>query len=66
METVLIQVKSLLKPSEAAVLFQVPVGTIYTWYQLGQIDCIKIGAGCLRVYTKSISEFLWSRRSQER
>jgi len=63
MENIPVQMKSFLKPSEAAARFHVPLPTIYTWCLLGRIDCVKVNGTCLRVYTKSLSEFLGARES---
>jgi predicted site-specific integrase-resolvase len=63
MENIPIQMKSFLKPSEAAARFHVPLRTIYTWCLLGQIDCINVNGRCLRVHSKSLSEFLGARES---
>jgi hypothetical protein len=53
--------KTLLKPSEAAARFQVPVGTIYTWYALGKIDGINLNGKTLRIFSRSLLELLNSR-----
>ncbi len=56
--------KTLIKPAEAAARFHVPVGTIYTWHQLGKIDGIKLNGRSLRIFTKSLCAFLESRKKK--
>jgi predicted site-specific integrase-resolvase len=58
--------KTLLKPSEAAVLFDVPLPTIYFWHRMGNIHGVKINGTCLRIFTESIREFLRSRPTGDR
>ncbi len=50
--------KTLLKPSEASAYFNIPLSTIYYWYQIGNIDGIKVNGRCLRIFSKSLQEFL--------
>jgi hypothetical protein len=55
--------KTLLKPSEASAHFNIPLSTIYFWYQVGNIDGINVSGRCLRIFSKSLQEFLGSRTS---
>ena len=55
------QPKTLLKPTEAAVHFNVPLATIYIWYQLGKIDGINVNGKSLRLFRESVVNFLESR-----
>jgi hypothetical protein len=53
--------KTLLKPSEeASDHFKIPLLTIYPSYQMGNIDGINISGRCLRIFSKSLQEFLGS------
>jgi hypothetical protein len=56
-----LQGKTLLRPGEAAVRFNVPLATIYVWYQLGKIDGINVNGKSLRLFSKSLLEFFGSR-----
>ena len=53
--------KTLLKPREASAHFDIPLSTIYFWYRMGNIDGIKVNGRCLRIFSKSLQEFLESR-----
>ncbi len=55
--------RSLLRPSEASVRFNVPLSTIYFWYRMGNIVGINVNGKCLRIFSKSLQEFLESRIS---
>ncbi len=50
--------KTLLTPAEASALFNVSVRTIYFWYRTGNIKGINVNGKCLRIFGKSIREFL--------
>lgn len=56
-----IRKKTLLTPNQAAAYFKVPLRTIYVWYQLGKIDGINVNGKTLRLFSKSLVEFLESR-----
>jgi excisionase family DNA binding protein len=56
-----LQQRTLLKPSEAAACFDVPLRTIYVWYQMGKIEGIKVNGRSLRIFSKSLREVLESR-----
>ena len=66
MESMPRQMKSFLRPSEAAARFHVPLRTIYTWCLLGRIKCINVKGRCLRIHSGSLSEFLGARESAGR
>lgn len=53
--------KTLLRPSEASVRFQVPVKTIYIWYALGKIDGVTLNGRTLRIFSRSLRNLLNSR-----
>lgn len=53
--------KTLIKPSEASAGFNIPLPTIYFWYRMGSIKGIKVNERCLRIFSKSLREFLESR-----
>ncbi len=53
--------KTLMKASEASTYFNIPLSTIYFWYRMGNIDGIKVNERCLRIFSKSLQEFLGSR-----
>ena len=53
--------KTLLTPAEASALFNVSLRTIYFWYRTGNIKGINVNGKCLRIFSKSISEFLRSK-----
>jgi excisionase family DNA binding protein len=53
--------KTLLKPREASTCFNIPVSTIYFWYRTGNIRGVKVNGTCLRIFSKSLHEFLRSR-----
>ena len=55
--------KTLLKPSEASAYFGIPLPTIYYWYQTGNIDAVKVNGRCLRIFNKSLQQFLVSKQS---
>jgi hypothetical protein len=55
--------RTLLRPSEASARFNIPLSTIYLWYQMGNIDGVKVNERCLRIFSKSLQEFLGSRIS---
>jgi hypothetical protein len=57
--------QTLMRPSEAASLFNIPLRTIYFWYGAGKIDGINVNGKCLRIFSKSLQEFLGSRCSRE-
>ncbi len=53
--------KTLLTPAEASARFNVSLRTIYFWYRTGSIKGINVNGKCLRIFSKSISEFLRSK-----
>jgi len=57
-------VRSLLKPSEVAARLNIPLSTIYFWYRMGNISGINVNGRCLRIFTRSLQEFLESRISR--
>ncbi|MGA2108526.1 MAG: helix-turn-helix domain-containing protein [Syntrophorhabdales bacterium] len=50
--------KTLLTPAEASALSNVSLRTIYFWYRTGNIKGINVNGKCLRIFSKSICEFL--------
>jgi hypothetical protein len=60
-----LRTQTLMRPSEAAAHFDVPLRTIYFWYRVGKIDGINVNGKCLRIFSKSLQEFLGTRRSSE-
>ena len=52
--------KTLLTPAEASALSNVSLRTIYFWYRTGNIKGINVNGKCLRIFRKSICEFLRS------
>jgi excisionase family DNA binding protein len=54
--------KTLLKPSEASAYFGIPLGTIYYWHQAGNIDAINVNGRCLRIFSRSLQQFLASKQ----
>ena len=55
--------KTFLKPSEASAHFNIPLPTIYFWYQMGNIDGVNVSGRCFRILSKSLQAFLVSRNS---
>ena len=60
--------KTLIKATEAADRFNVPLSTIYTWHQMGKIEGVKLNGKSLRIFSASLLTFLKSRngRTSER
>ena len=58
--------KTLIKATEAADRFNVPLSTIYTWHQMGKIDGVKLNGKSLRIFSESLSAFLKSRNGRMR
>jgi len=56
--------KTLLTPAEASALFNVSLRTIYFWYRTGNIRGINLNGKCLRIFSKSIYQFLRSRKPE--
>ena len=52
MENLSLQMKSFLRPSEAAARFHLPLRAIYTWCLLGRITCINVSDGSWRVFVR--------------
>jgi excisionase family DNA binding protein len=61
MENDELQQRTLLRPKEAAARFDVPLRTIYTWYQLGKVQGINMNGRSLRIFNESLRELLESR-----
>ena len=53
--------RTLLKPDEASARFNVSLRTIYFWYRIGNIKGTNVNGKCLRIFSKSLLEFLGSR-----
>ncbi len=53
--------KTLIKATEAADRFNVPLSTIYTWHQMGKIEGVKLNGKSLRIFSESLFAFLESR-----
>jgi len=58
--------KTLIKATEAADRFNVPLSTIYTWHQMGKIEGVKLNGKSLRIFSESLSTFLESRNDRTR
>jgi excisionase family DNA binding protein len=52
--------KTFLRPREASAYTGVPLGTIYSWYAAGKINGINVNGKSLRIFSKSLFEFLES------
>ncbi len=48
----------LLRPDEAATLLSVSKWTIYRWVDEGKLKATKLGPGCLRIFSDSITELV--------
>ncbi len=53
--------KTLLKIGEASAYFNRPRATIYFWYQMGYIDGTNLSGRSLRIFSRSLREFLDSK-----
>lgn len=60
-----VPVPTLMKPSEASARFNIPLATIYFWHRVGNIHGVNLNGRCLRIFSKSLLEFLGSRASSE-
>jgi excisionase family DNA binding protein len=58
--------KTLIKATEAADRFNVPLSTIYTWHQMGKIEGVKLNGKSLRIFSESLFAFLESRNDRTR
>jgi excisionase family DNA binding protein len=58
--------KTLIKATEAADRFNVPLSTIYTWHQMGKIEGVKLNGKSLRIFSESLFAFLESRNGRTR
>lgn len=58
--------KTLIKATEAADRFNVPLSTIYTWHQMGKIEGVKLNGKSLRIFSESLFTFLKSRNGRMR
>ena len=58
--------KTLIKATEAADRFNVPLSTIYTWHQMGKIEGVKLNGKSLRIFSESLFAFLESRSDRTR
>jgi len=56
--------KTLIKATEAANRFNVPLSTIYTWHQMGKIEGVKLNGKSLRIFSQSLSTFIKSRNGR--
>ncbi len=55
-----LQQKTLLRPREAAAHFDVPLRTIYVWYQMGKIEGINMNGAGRSGYSARLSGTCWS------
>jgi excisionase family DNA binding protein len=65
MEDDVLQRKTLLKPREVAARLDVPLSTIYVWYQLGKIEGVSVNGRSIRIFSESLRKLLKSRNHEK-
>ncbi len=58
--------KTLIKASEASMQYNVPLRTIYTWFDQGKIEGVNVNGKSLRIFSASLLDRLPTRRNSKK